>query len=400
MARGSGRRLGVFLLALLVPLSACVNSPGPDAAKSASPSSAASPSSSAYRPSPSATASSAPSKSAAPGASATPAPVPPGSSALFYPARLDTVQKRLPVQVQYTDPEGGGYATIIRWETTSTAIVRDIPALNRVDIVSTSVSPSYAKKAVYPYTAGGRLFVATDWGSDWTSKETRWDLQEFDPATGKAVGVASTLYASTFAVTGGKVYFRESTTTDLFGKVVSGGELKVQDLGKGTAKQLLASGHPDNGGTLFGAGDALLSVVGGGTATQPTLTIRRHDAQTGAATTLHSNIARTPNLYNDIYPGKSGLYHLTQSGRTITVTHYPVAGSPKAPIAVDLEGDETSIEVAEDRGKLLILALSNVKVTSAQVYDLATGEVSPLKISPFDQPVSYWRIGVAFLVMG
>lgn len=393
----AGRAWSVLLFAALVALSACVSSPTPEA-RGPSPSAALS------RPSPSPTSTRA-ATSASPGisspvASATPAPIPPGSAALFYPARLDTIQSRLPVQVQYTDPEGGGYVTIIRSETTSTAIVRDIPALERVDIVSTSISPSYAKKAVYPYTTNGRLFVATDWGSDWTSKEARWDLQEFDPATGKAVGGSTTFYASGFAVVGGKVYYRESTTTDLFGKVVSGGELKVQSLSGGLAKQLLAASHPDNGGTLFGVGDALLSVAYGGTAEKPTLTIRKHDLGTGAATVLHANVARTPNLYDDIFPGQGGLYHLTQSGRTVTVTRYPVEGAPRGLISVDLEGAETGIHLAEDKGKLLILALSNVRFTGAQVYDLATGAVSALKIAPFSQPVSYGRIGVAFLALG
>lgn len=390
----AGRAWSVLLFATLVALSACVSSPTPEAR---GPSPSAAPSSS---PASTRAATSASPGISSPAASATPAPVPPGSAALFYPARLDTVQSRLPVQVQYTDPEGGGYATIIRWETTSTAVVRDIPALDRLDILSTSVSPSYAKKAVYPYTAGGRLFIATDWGSDWTSKEARWDLQEFDPATGKALGGSATFYASQFAVVRGKVYYRESVTTDLFGKVVSGGELKVQSLGGGLAKQLLASGHPDNDGALYGVGDHLLSVAYGGTAEKPTLTIRKHDPGTGAATTLHSNIARTANLYNDIFPGQNGLYHLTQSGRTVTVTRYPVEGAPKSLISVDLEGNETGIHLAEDKGKLLILALSNVRFTGAQVYDLATGAVSALKIAPFSQPVSYGRLGVPFLVLG
>lgn len=404
MTRDPGLRWAVLLLSVSVALSACVSSPGPEATKSSSsPSPAASPSSSVFRPSPAAATSPGPGKTKAPAASATPAPIPAGSAALFYPTGLGSVQSRLPVQVQYTDPEGGGYATNIRWSTSSSAIVRDIPALNRVDIVSTSVSPSYATNAVYPFTAGGRLFTLTDWRADWTSKNAQWDLNEFDPVTGKATGGMTTFQASSFAVAGDKLYFRSPLATDLFGKVTGGGQLNALSLGQRefttNTRKLLDRGDPSNSGSLYGVGDHLLSVIGNGTATAPTLTIRSHDLQTGAATTLHSSIAQTPNLYNDLFPGHDGLYHLTQSGRTITVTHYPVAGSSKALISVDLEGNETGIQVAEDKGKLLILALSNVRFTSAQVYDLATGEVSALKISPFGQPVSYGRIGVAFLVM-
>jgi hypothetical protein len=270
-----------------------------------------------------------------------------------------------------------------------------------VDVISTSVSPSYAENAVYPYTTGGRLFVLTDWRADWTSKNYRWALDEFDPATGKATGRMTDFEASTFAVVGDKVYYRAPLSKDLLGKVVGGGQMKVLSLGQReftNTPKLLDRGDPSNDGTLYGVGGHLLSVVGGGTASAPTLSIRKHDLSTGAATTLHSDLARTPKLYDDLFPGQGGLYHLTQSGRTLTVTHYPVEGAPRGVVTVDLEGDETGIHLAEEKGKLLILTLSNVRFTGAQVYDLATGEVSALKIAPFSQPVSYGRIGVAFLV--
>ena len=113
--------------------------------------------------------------------SATPTEIPSGTIALFYRVSFGTDTERLRTT--------GGEVV---WETGRRGIVRYIPETGEIDVLKTIESPSYSKSAIYPITIGSKLFVIRDWGSDWTSKNKLFGIEELDPRTG--VSLSSTKY--------------------------------------------------------------------------------------------------------------------------------------------------------------------------------------------------------------
>ncbi|MDO8624527.1 MAG: hypothetical protein Q7R47_00435, partial [Candidatus Diapherotrites archaeon] len=280
--------------------------------------------------------------------------IPAGSIAIFYRANLSEVSSRLPVSV--TDTSGGGYVTNIRWDTSSSGIVRYIPSVDRLDVMATTTSYSYSTSSISPITVNGRFFTAT-------RRTTSTSLVELDPknATTKSTTVFD---ATNFAIVGGKVYYRDRIVDDFYGNRSGGGALMVQDLGTVTGTTLLPYSDPDNKGDFFTAGNALVSVVTD--YDTKTASIRAHDLSTGkVAEELFSDVSA-----GDFFPGSDGLYRSVKNGDTYTVSRYKPDGTSKDLIEIELEAGETGFYLDEADGSLLIVSYgADWKVKKVSLYD-------------------------------
>ena len=152
--------------------------------------------------------------------------LPSGAIALFYRASFGSDTERITVI-------GGD----IQWETSSKGIIRYIPEIDRFDIIKTISSPSYAKSSIYPITSGGRLYAVRDWGSDWTSKDKHFSIEELDAVSGKTVASID-INAEWFTISGDDVYYMSEVRTDLFGNPTGGGRLVVKNLATGSESEI------------------------------------------------------------------------------------------------------------------------------------------------------------------
>ena len=73
---------------------------------------------------------------------------------------------------------------------------------------------SASKSAIYPITVGGELFVIRDWGSDWSSDNKHFGIEELDPRTGMALS-SNDINAEWFTVLEDQIFFRHEISTDL-----------------------------------------------------------------------------------------------------------------------------------------------------------------------------------------
>ena len=236
--------------------------------------------------------------------------------------------------------------------------------------MGTTTSTSYSESSIYPITFNGRVFTVT-------RRSTNTMINELNPQT--AATLHSVNFDSTnFTVLGDRVYFRDRTVTDFYGKRSGGGQLMVQDLQGGLAKELLPYGHEDNGGELLTAGNTLVSVLHDfdtGTAA-----IRSHDLITGEVTQV---------LYPGIpdgtfFSGSDGLYQLVQEGRTYWVNRYPLLGASQTLLEIELDAGEEGLIADQDKGKILLLAYgADFKVRSVLLHDIASNVTENVPIEEF-----------------
>ncbi|MBI2666506.1 hypothetical protein HYX13_02745 [Candidatus Woesearchaeota archaeon] len=332
----------------------------------------------------------------------TPAEIPAGSIALFFTEGLSSIKKRLPVQVQYTDIEGGGYATDIRWETSVNAIVRYLPELEKVDLLKKATSASWSQNVLYPFTTAGRFFVLRDWGSDWDADNSQWTLYEIDAKTGEQLSETG-FNTDSFAVVGNKIYLSTGRTTDFYGRVTSYGKLEVMNLGESSsynARELLKYSEQNPSGTLYGVGDGLMAVSWDYMGEQMVIDIYSINPDSGIRTKLYENLMVDDFSFSNIYPGKDALYILTKNGNKVFINRYPLLGEPQSLLEVELEGEEQNVYVAEDDEQLgIFIARKDWKVHSMILYDLKTKESRGIVIEPFSVDASFNRVGFPFLVI-
>ncbi|MFC1662882.1 hypothetical protein ACFL04_01790 [Patescibacteria group bacterium] len=318
--------------------------------------------------------------------------IPPGSIALFYRESLGTVQQRLRTYD-------------VSWESSSSVIVRELPELDQYDGLASYTSKSYSKQSKYPYTNNGRLFLLTDWGSDWAADNTRWDLTELDPQDGKRTGTNISFSSGSFAVAGDILYYTTPVTTDSLTRLVTSyGKLMAKNMNSSAAADevLTFTGYEDRG-SLYGVGDSLLLINFKPTG-QRIMTIYTFDPVTQTFSPLYSDLVVAELTANNIFRGDTALYLISQEDSTIFVDRYPVDGQEEGLLEIDLETDEESVYVAEDRGQVLVYVSSKLpdelaKIRLAIIYDLETQEFSEIEVGPFSIPVSFSRIGVPFLVL-
>ncbi len=328
--------------------------------------------------------------------------IPAGSIALFFAEGLSSIKERLPVQVQYTDIEGGGYATDIRWETSVNAIVRYLPELEKVDLLKKATSASWSQNVLYPFTTGGRFFVLRDWGSDWNADNSQWTLYEIDAKSGQQVSETG-FNADSFAVVGDKIYLSTGRTTDFYGRVTSYGKLEVMNLGESSsynARELLKYSEQNPSGTLYGVGDGLMAVSWDYMGEQMVIDIYSINPDSGSRNKLYEDLAVDDFSFSNIYPGKEALYILTKNGNEVFINHYPLQGEPQSLLEIELEREEQNVYVAEDDEQLgIFIARKDWKVHSMILYDLKTKESRGIVIEPFSVDASFNRVGFPFLVI-
>ncbi len=298
-----------------------------------------------------------------------PAPdLPSGAIALFYRASFGSGTERLVFS-------GGD----IQWENNSKGIVRYIPELDRYDVIKTITSPSYAKSSIYPVTVGGRLYAIRDWGSEWTSKDKHFGIEELDPVTG--LTIASTdINAEWFTISGDNIYYMSEVKTDLFGKPSGGGRLMVKNLAAGGGSQIA-----DKAERFRAIGDSLISLGESG--------VRRHSPTTGVARPI---APFDSTLLEDIWPhisriftGDSAIYWAAERtpGMVEVIALYS-NGETKAVAEIEFDPEETDLVVDEHDGLVLIGAISSshgrgLAVTSAFTLTPGDGEVTEIALEGF-----------------
>ena len=306
-------------------------------------------------------------------AAETPTPEPPpelpsGAIALFYRVSFGSDTERITVI-------GGD----IRWETSSKGIVRYIPEIDRYDIIKTISSPSYAKSSIYPITVGGRLYAIRDWGSEWTSKDTHFGIEELDPVTGRTLA-STDINAEWFTISGDDIYYMSEVRTDLFGKPTGGGRLMVKNLATGGGSQIAdeAERFRAIGGSLISFGDSGVS---------------RHSATTGIGRPIAPFDSA---LLADIWPhvgriftGDSAIYWAIERGPGVVVVIALYSnGETKAVAEIEFDPDETDLVVDGQDGLVLIGAISSppgrgLAVTSAFTLTPGDGEITEIALEGF-----------------
>ncbi len=299
------------------------------------------------------------------------AELPSGAIALFYRASFSSGTERLVFS-------GGD----IKWENNSKGIVRYIPQLDRYDIIKTISSPSYAKSSIYPITVGGRLYAIRDWGSEWTSKDKHFGIEELDPVTG--LTVASTdINAEWFTISGDDIYYMSEVRTDLFGKPSGGGRLMMKSLATGGGSQIA-----DEADRLRAIGGSLISFGDSG--------VSRHSATTGIGRPI---ALFDSGLLEDIWPhigriftGDSAVYWAAERtpgvpGLVDVIALYS-NGETRAVAEIEFDPEETDLVIDEHDGLILIGAISSsqgrgLAVTSAFTLRPGDGGVTEIALEGF-----------------
>ncbi|MCH7739838.1 MAG: hypothetical protein IIC93_06805 [Chloroflexi bacterium] len=300
-----------------------------------------------------------------------PPELPSGAIALFYRVSFGSDTERITVI-------GGD----IRWETSSKGIVRYIPEIDRYDVIKTISSPSYAKSSIYPITVGGRLYAIRDWGSEWTSKDKHFGIEELDPVTGRTIASAE-IYAEWFTISGDDIYYMSEVRTDLFGNATGGGRLMVKNLATGGGSQIA-----DKAERFRAIGGSLISLDDSG--------VSRHSATTGIARPIATfDYSLIENIWphiGRIFTGDSAIYWATERGSgvpgLVDVIALYANGETKTVAEIEFDPDETDLIVDEHDGLVLIGAISSshgrgLAVTSAFILTPGDGEVTEIALEGF-----------------
>ena len=328
--------------------------------------------------------------------------IPTNSVALFFTEGLSSVKERLPVQVQYTNIEGGGYATNIQWESSTSAVLRYLPELEQVDLMKTGTSASWSQNSMYPFTTDGRFFVLRDWGSEWTIDNNQWTLTEINPKTGVVLQETG-FNADSFAIIDNAIYLSTGKTTDFYGKVTSYGKLKVMDLGEGSsyyAKDLYSFSMNVPAGQIYGVGDYLMSLAGEYVDGEYIYSIRKHSLLTGEPTILFDQLRLTDFSRDHVFPGEDSLYIGIEYNGGIWFQKFTIQGeSTTVPVELERLGSTPRGFLTEDDGKLIIAEADGHEIKTLSVFDSKTEELEQITIEPFQADVSFSRVGFPALIV-
>ena len=329
--------------------------------------------------------------------------IPKDTYALFYTTSLSSLQENLPVQVQYNDIEGGGYATNIQWETSTSAVVKYMPEIDRVDLMKKGSSSSWSQNVMYPFTTSGRFFVLRDWGSDWNADNSQWTLTEINPTTG-AVIQETGFNADSFGIIGNKIYLSTGRITDFYGRITSYGNLKVMDLGESSsyyAPELMRYTEDNPAGTLYGTGNSLFSLVWKYVDDQIVYDVRTHDLNTGQATIIFNNLYLDDFAQAHIFPGENAMYIGSKVNGGIWFLQLSADGSSKTiPVELDMLGSYPGAYLTEDNGQLIIAEADGATIKTLSSFDLTTQELKQIPIEPFGADASFNRVGFPALILG
>ena len=265
----------------------------------------------------------------------TPTQIPSGTVALFYRVSFGTDTERLPT----TEGE-------IVWETGRSGIVRYIPETGEIDVLISITSPSFSKCAIYPITVGSKLFVIRDWGSDWTSKNKHFGIEELDPRTGMSLS-STDIQAEWFTLLEDQVYFRHEVKTDLFGRPSSGGELMVQNVGSTEASEL-----PERRIRFHSVGEQLVSLAGSD--------LQLHSRSTGdVQATRESDPALMGRIWpvsGNVFYGEDEIYLTVEGARAdeIDIIRVPLVGAPETLLTFRLQEGENGLVIDESQDIVLI----------------------------------------------
>ena len=248
---------------------------------------------------------------------------------------------------------GGG----VQWETDTYAVVGYLPEANQKYVLYPFSSPSYSSNFAYPITRGNRLFIIREWGDP--GERTVNTIDELDPVSGDPVSTTHlSPSAGQLAIVGNNVYYR------------SGGSLYVQELGSSQSRELLGPQDTFNSGTLYGVGNTLVSAVGGNT-----LEIREHDSSGRITQALHT----IPDVFIEmpaLYAGETAMYLVGKVGESpdvFQIYSLGLDGSEEVLLEIELSPGETALFIDEEKGKLIISIVKQLKISSVVLYDLTTG---------------------------
>ena len=265
----------------------------------------------------------------------TPTEIPAGTVALFYRVSFGTETERLPTEVGD-----------IVWETGRRGIVRYIPETGDIDVLKTITSPSHSKSAIYPMTVGSKLFVIRDWGSDWTSDNKHFGIEELDSRTGMALS-STEIDAEWFVLLEDQVYFKHEVRTDLFGNPSGGGELMVQDLGSAEASEL-----PERQIRFQSVGNQLVFLADSD--------IQQHSRDTGDVQTTRGIdpelLDRSWPASGSVFYGEDGIYLAVEGARVneLNIVRVPLVGDHETLLTFQLQEGETGLVIDQSQEVLLI----------------------------------------------
>ncbi|MCA9524659.1 MAG: hypothetical protein KC609_27015 [Myxococcales bacterium] len=168
----------------------------------------------------------------------------------------------------------------VSWSSTDYGLLRYVPDVGLLDVLTNVSSQSYANSYLYPLTRDGHLY-----GVRCSIDTQRKILRRFDPRTGSQIGECSfysdDLY-SAFAVLGDKVYYRSKEATDLYGNRTSGGDIDSLSWPCSGAATTLVS-YAKGANKLFYVYASAARLFGG--RYNGGLELREIDTNTGAVTT-------------------------------------------------------------------------------------------------------------------
>jgi len=258
-------------------------------------------------------------------------------------------------------------------------------------------SPSWSKNSIYPVTQDGRLFSYRDWGSDWASDNTQFDVDELDMATGTSLS-NNTFSAASFTIAGDRLFYRTPISRDLFGNPRGGGRLMTVGLGSSSEDELTLPAV-----RLRGIGDQLISFADN--------TIVQRDPATGAEVSSKTLSLR---LMQGIWPserhvfyGNDALYWAVKqrTGNKIDILRVGLDGSLKQLTTVELLEGETGLVIDDDQ-EFVAIALTGstppvgFTIKRVLVYNTQTDELEDLEINlhiPLSTADAGWGFQIAVM---
>ena len=309
--------------------------------------------------------------------------IPSGALAIFYRVTFGSNTESL---------TGSGFK--ITWEDDTKGILRYIPETNQLDVMRRVTSPSWSKNSIYPVTQNGRLFSYRDWGSDWASDNTRFDVDEMDIVTGMSMST-NTFSAASFTIAGDRLYYRTPISRDLFGNPRGGGRLMTVGLGATNEAELTLPGV-----RLRGVGDELISFADN--------TIVQRDPTSGAEVSSETLSLR---LMQGIWPserhvfyGNDALYWAVEqrTGNKVDILKVGLDGSFKQLTTVELLEGETGLIIDDDQ-EFVAIALTGstppvgFTIKRVLVYNTLTETLEDLEIDLYI-PLSTADAGYGFQI--
>ncbi len=312
-----------------------------------------------------------------------------------YPQARWQVFYRVTFGAQTESLTGSGFK--ITWEDDTKGILRYIPETNQLDVMRRVTSPSWSKNSIYPVTQDGRLFSYRDWGSDWASDNTQFDVDELDMATGTSLS-NNTFSAASFTIAGDRLFYRTPISRDLFGNPRGGGRLMTVGLGSSSEDELTLPGV-----RLRGIGDQLISFADN--------TIVQRDPATGAEVSSKTLSLR---LMQGIWPserhvfyGNDALYWAVKqrTGNKIDILRVGLDGSLKQLTTVELLEGETGLVIDDDQ-EFVAIALTGstppvgFTIKRVLVYNTQTDELEDLEINlhiPLSTADAGWGFQIAVM---